>query len=76
MHNNQPANAGSQADLARALIKALGLPQNVTKLSITLAAGKPVLVECQCLPEIDAGSVGLIASMGGVFELHPVSESA
>ena len=71
MQNTVPAQADARAELARALIKALGLPRNITKLTLTMAAGKPVLVECQCIPEIEPGDIGVIAAMGGRFELQP-----
>lgn len=76
MQNGHSASVDSKAELARALIKALGLPQNVTKLTLTMAAGKPVLVECQVMPEIESGGIADVGALAGRFELVALNEGA
>ncbi|RTZ39953.1 hypothetical protein EKL30_16985 [Candidimonas sp. SYP-B2681] len=61
-----PAN-----ELANSLIPVLGLPQNVTRLVLTLNASKPPPVECEFIPEARNAGDGF-AQVAGKFHLVPV----
>lgn len=58
--------------LGNALIEALGLPHNVTRLTITLDAGKPPVVECEYLPAEVEGMP--ISAVKGRFKLVDLDE--
>jgi len=58
--------------LGNALIEALGLPQNVTRMTITLDAGKPPVVECEYVPvEVDGSPVSALKGRFELVEIEP-----
>lgn len=57
-------------DLGGVLVKALGLPQNIIKLSMSFEVGKPARIECECVVVPEKGAVSAIALELQRFEVR------
>lgn len=72
--DKSPATAS--VELGSALVKALSLPENVTKLVLTMEGGKAPVVECTYFApkNVDEGDVTKFTQMEGRYKLVPIND--